>query len=177
MISDSITRYGTISKFLHWLIAITVIGLLVVGFIMINLPKGELRWQIYALHKAIGVSVLLIAAIRIFWRCRNAKPKLPEHHPKWQIIAASSVHGMLYLTTIFMPFSGWIMSVAANHIPSWFGLFQLNLPIEPSKTLAKIAHNTHEILAWVIIACLVLHLAAALKDKNILKRMLPEIKS
>lgn len=171
---DTKADYGTISKTLHWVVSITIISLLAAGFIMINLDKSPLKWQIYDMHKALGITILAIAVIRIIWRITHVKPPLPENYPKWQRIASAAVHGLLYLITIVMPLSGWVMSMAADHIPSWFGLFKLRLPIAPSKPLAKIASNSHEIIAWVLIACLILHIGAAIKDKRVLNRMLPK---
>lgn len=171
---DSKENYGSISKTLHWLVALTIISLLAVGFIMINLDSSDLKWQIYGLHKAFGISLILFAFARIAWRIYQKSLNLPQNYPKWQKVAAHSTHGILYLLTIIMPFSGWVMSMAANHVPSWFGLFELRLPIAESKPLAKIAAQTHEILAWVIIALLVVHVFAALHDKQILARMLPK---
>lgn len=176
MQKDSNSQYGSISKFLHWLIALTIIGLLIAGFIMTNMDKSPLKFEIYGIHKAVGITILALASLRIIWRLMHPKPALPDSYPKWQRITAAATHGLLYLLTIFIPLSGWIMSMAANHVPSWFGLFELRLPIAPSKTLAKTANSSHELLAWVLIACLVLHIAAALKEREILKRMLPKTK-
>lgn len=174
MQADTKASYGTISKIFHWLIAISIISLLAAGFIMTNLDKSPLKYQIYGLHKAFGITVLAIAILRIIWRIIKPKPALPEAYPKWQRISAAAVHGILYLLTIMIPLSGWIMSMAANFVPSWFGLFQLRLPISPNKALAKFANNTHELLAWVLLAALTLHILAALKEREILRRMLPK---
>lgn len=71
------------------------------------------------------------------------------------------------------------MSVAADRIPNYFGLFKAPLPwIEPNKSLAKLMAESHEIIAWILIAFITLHVLGALKhhfiDKdNVLKRMLP----
>lgn len=174
MRKDSNTDYGSVSKILHWLVAIIIMSLIVAGFYMTNIPDSNTKWQIYGVHKAIGISVLIIAITRIAWRLCHTKPSLPVEYAKWQKIIAASMHGILYLITIIMPLSGWIMSIAANHVPSWFGLFELRLPIAPSKPLAKVASSAHEIIAWVLLACLFIHIGAALKDKKILSRMLPK---
>ena len=78
-----------------------------------------------------------------------------------------------------MPLSGWIMSVAADKIPRYFGLFSVPFPgIAPNKSLADTMSESHEIIAWIIIGFIVLHVAGALKhhfiDKDhVLKSMLP----
>lgn len=173
---DTKKEYGAFSKVMHWLVGLTIIGLLIAGFVMINMPKSNLKWQIYAIHKATGISLIAFACIRIIWRIKQSSPELPNKYPKWQKIAARSTHGLLYILSIAMPFSGWVMSMAANHIPTWYGLFQLRLPIAQSKVLANLAAQTHEILAWVIIVLLTLHIAAAVANRSILKRMLPVCK-
>lgn len=174
---DDQKSYGKISRFFHWSIGFSIIGLLAAGFVMTNMDKSSLKWQIYGMHKAFGITILLLAVIRIIWRICHIKPKLPDNYPLWQKFASSFTHKTLYVLTLLMPASGWVMSMAANHIPSWFGLFQLRLPIQPSKSLAKIASNTHEILAWIIIVLLVLHILAAISNKNILHRMWGTLKS
>ncbi len=63
-----------------------------------------------------------------------------------------------------MPLSGWIMSVASDHVPSYFNLFNASLPGVPrDKNLASLMFDCHQILAWIIIAALVLHVLGALK--------------
>ena len=77
-----------------------------------------------------------------------------------------------------MPLCGWIMSVASERVPSFFGFFRLPLPIKPNKALALFMKESHEIIAWILVGMVVLHVLAALKHHfinkdNVLKRMLP----
>ncbi|WP_019216809.1 cytochrome b [Legionella tunisiensis] len=78
-----------------------------------------------------------------------------------------------------MPLSGWIMSVAANRIPSYFTMFSVPFPgIAPSEALADLMVQVHNTIAWIIIVLLVLHVAGAVKhhfiDKDeVLRRILP----
>lgn len=171
--------YGSISKFLHWLMFILVVGLLIVGLIMTEMEKGALKSNVYFLHKSTGLLVLALIFIRALWTLANTKPLLPAQTKPWERWAERWTHRFLYLLLFIMPISGWVMSTAADHVPSFYGLFNLPSPLTPiSKPLAKAMGEIHEIFAWVLIAILVLHVAAALKhhfwDKdNVLKRMMP----
>ncbi|MCC5792529.1 MAG: cytochrome b [Legionellaceae bacterium] len=176
---ESSRSYSSGSKWLHWLIAAIVLPMLIFTFFFDALPERFFGTAI-TLHKSFGMLVLFLMLWRIVWITRTGKPPLPATVPIWQRIASRLVQHGLYVLVIAMPLVGWIMSTAANKSPVIFGLFTLPLPgITPDKALAKNMFQTHQILAWVIIFFLILHIAGALKhhfiDKdNVLKRMLPD---
>lgn len=178
MIKTEVTGYSSGAKFFHWLIAFIVIIMLVGSFFLDDLPE-QYRGTAFMLHKSFGITVLFLMVMRLVWIGIVGKPALPSTVPMWQSNLSRLVQYALYFFVILMPLSGWIMSVAANKIPYFFGLFHLSLPgIEPNKALSSLMKQTHNTIAWIIIALLVLHIAGAIKhhfiDKdNVLRRMLP----
>jgi cytochrome b561 len=170
--------YGSIAKFFHWLIALCVVVLLVLGFIMGAFKNKALNDALYMIHKSIGLLVLLLMLLRIAWRFFNVEKQL-VYLPLWQKRAARSVHELLYLILIVMPLSGWILTVSEGNAPTFFTLFTVPLPLAKDKAIADIADDTHKTLAWVILALVSLHILAALKhyfyDKDsVLQQMLPK---
>lgn len=178
MKNKDVQRFSPMLKTLHWLVAIIVIVMLSATFFIDELPK-ELRPVAFMYHKSFGLTVLALMIWRIIWIHSKGRPALPGNMPLWEKLTAHFVQYGLYLLLIIMPLSGWLMSVAADKAPVYFGLFKVPFPgISPNKPLAEFMNETHETLAWVIIAFVVLHIAGALKqhyyDKNeVLKRMLP----
>lgn len=177
MMIKQVERYSAGIKFLHWLIALVVIGMLSVSFFLSDFPE---RYQpmAYLLHKSFGLSVLGFMLIRLFLVLYRGKPPLPSSVPVWQRRIARLVQYGLYLLLFAMPISGWVMSVAAKKPPSFFGLFYLTLPIEPDKALAKLMNQIHVTIVWILIALILLHIAGAMKhyliDKDrVLQSMLP----
>lgn len=169
--------YGSFYKLLHWGSALLVIFLLILGFAMQRIPTPQRLWW-YNLHKSIGILIILLTLLRLTWRYRHPPPHLPVTIARWQKYAARGSHCILYALLLLMPTTGWIMSSASGHAPRWFWLFNWSLPIARNHTLAANAWGLHAILAWVIIALLLIHSLAALKhhfiDKdNVLRRMLP----
>lgn len=69
MIKNTETSYGSIAKILHWLIAAAMIGLITIGFIMSSMDSTPEKYELYGMHKAFGVTVLLLVALRIIWKC------------------------------------------------------------------------------------------------------------
>lgn len=181
MFKNNTENYGTFSKLLHWLMAILIVALLAVGFYMTGLDKEDpSRGQIYGLHKAFGALTLILVVIRVIWLRISPAPQLPAVFTAKEKRVVSSVKGVLYLLMFLMPISGYVMSTAGGRPTSFFGLFDLPMLIGENKALAGAAHEAHEILAFVIIAFIVLHMAGAikhrLKDRNgpsdIMNRML-----
>lgn len=176
MNENSKKHYAASIKFLHWIIALLVIGMLCIGFFMDDFSKQS-KVIVYPLHKSIGLTILFLTLIRFIWVQYRGKPDLPLTMKLWEKITSRIVQYSFYVLLIIMPLSGWIMSVAAGKTPSYFGLFDLSLPwIGIDKPLAEFMAESHETIAWILIALIILHVGGALKhhfiDKdNVLKSM------
>ncbi len=175
---DTTGYYGRVTTFLHnRLIAVWVIFELVFGAILGFLPHGNVKRQLFTLHKSLGIVIILTALFFLFWRLSNPKPQWPPAMPIWERVLARMTHVLLYVLMILMPLSGWVMSTAAGKAPDFFWLFSFPLPLVPaSKALARLCSELHYIFAWALTAVLLLHISGALKhhfiDKNnILTRM------
>lgn len=175
---NSRTEYGSLAKFFHWTVSILIITLLCVGFFMGDISDKPTRFQVYHIHKLVGLTVLTLVLLRMLWTLINNKPEYPDTMPAWQVSAARISHMLLYLAILTMPLTGWLMSTAAGYAPKLFSM-KLAMPfVAVSKPLAGLANNLHELCAYLIIGLLCVHVGAAIKhhiiDKdNILKRMLP----
>lgn len=165
-----LARYDRLSQLLHTVIMLLILGMLVLGNVM-NTPA------LYALHKSIGLLLLVLIAVWIIWRLTHPAPPLPEAMPRWQVVLAKWHHVLFYLALLLMPIAGLLMAVASNHAPAFFGLFIVNIPsLAGNMALAKLAHDAHGFLAWVLIVLIAVHILAVIKhqvfEKNgILKRM------
>ncbi|MCC5015998.1 MULTISPECIES: cytochrome b [unclassified Legionella] len=173
-----VVNYSSGSKFIHWFVALIVICMLAGSFFLGDLPE-HYQPSAYMLHKSFGLTILFLMIIRLFWIAYRGKPALPASVPAWQKFLAHSVQYSLYFFVILMPLSGWIMSVAANRIPSYFTLFKVPFPgVVPNEAVAELMEQVHNTIAWIIIVLLVIHTAGAIKhhfiDKDdVLRRMLP----
>ena len=61
------TGFGSVNKAFHWLMALMIICLLAVGIWMTDLENGPTKFQVYGVHKAIGILVLVLAVARGLW--------------------------------------------------------------------------------------------------------------
>jgi cytochrome b561 len=183
---NSQTRYGAVAMTLHWLMAIAIITLLVVGKYMVDLPDQDPnKFALYQLHKSSGLAVLALSVARVLWRLANVVPPLPASTPVWQRWAADASHFLFYVLIIVIPLSGWaVASASPLGIPIvWFGQFEV--PYLPGlqgaadqKATEEFFEGIHELLGNLMILLLIVHVLAALKHQfwdrdTILRRMLP----
>lgn len=172
--------YGSASKFFHWLIGLMIIGLLGVGIWMTDLENGPFKFQVYGIHKAMGIIVLTLATLRLLWRLRQVTPLLPESTSLWQKKASQYAHVALYVVMFMMPLSGWAMSNAAGYQVSVFGLFTMPNIVSANPKMRTLFGNIHTACGYAAIGLVALHVGAALqhhflKRDDVLKRMLPNI--
>jgi len=169
--------YSKGTKVLHWIVALLVILMLSFSFFLEDVPKAN-QGMAYMIHKSVGLTILMLMLIRLFWIVRCGRPPLPSTVTPWERTLAKLVQYSFYGFLLLMPFSGWIMSLAADRIPTYFGLFEVPLyGIPLSKPLSAFMNQTHIILAWVLVALVSLHILGALKHRlvdkdNVLERML-----
>lgn len=174
-IKNSATDFGVVAITLHWIIAILIIGLLVLGLYMVALPISLEKLKLYGWHKEYGFLVLFLAVFRILWRLSNKMPELEL--PLLEQIAARSMHWAFYIFMFAMPITGWLITSAAGLPASFFGLFTLPNLVGPDEQNRIFFAWIHEWLGYALIAAICLHTAAALKHHfinkdNILRRML-----
>lgn len=158
---DQQGRYSRVAMWFHWSIA---------AFVVVNLVIGLFHDAIggMALHKAIGITVLVLTAGRVAWRLGHRPPPLPAHTPGWEKGVAHATHWTLYLLMIAMPVTGWMMVSAGTRPLTWFGLFDIpKLPVD--KAAGAFGSQAHGLLGWLMLALVVLHVAAALRHRLILR--------
>lgn len=175
-------HYTRTAKILHWLIATSILGLLIVGFVMADMELSPEKLQYYSWHKWAGVFVFMLTIARLAWRVLNPPPSLPVTMKKSLKLLAHLGHFTLYLLCILIPLSGWLMSSAKGVQTVWFGILPIPDLLSRDKALGNQLQELHETLNWIFIAVISTHILAALKhhfiDKDgILIRMLPHFSS
>lgn len=162
MIRNTSLSWGSLARLFHWTLGLTILGMLAYGWWMNHIPARPDRFFHRSVHADIGYLVLLLMVVRLIWRGVNPTPALPVGTPQWERIAAGISHGALYAVTILVAMLGWAHSGA--HTPdysSWFGLFRIPQITSPDKAAAAAYEDRHILFAYVLLALIVIHIAAA----------------
>jgi cytochrome b561 len=172
------SKYGAAAMLFHWLLAVLILLALALGWYMADLPFSPSRIRLFNWHKWLGMTILLIAALRLLWRLGHPAPPLPRAMAWWETTLAHLTHMSMYLLFFAVPLIGWARSNAAGFPIVYLGLVPFPDLVGKDKALAGLLTEAHAISAYLLAALIVLHVAAAVKhaiiDKDgVLSRMIP----
>ena len=174
-------RYTGTAIALHWAVAVLIAGAFVIGLIAVALPVSPQKLKLFSWHKWIGVSIALLALVRLAWRLWHAAPALPAGMRRWEQHVAAGTHALLYMLLLAVPVTGWLMSSAAGFPVVFLGVLPLPDLVAKDKALADTLKLVHDLLNKTLLVLVVLHVAAAVKHHvvdrdDVLTRMLPVLK-
>lgn len=176
---NTMERYGSLSIGLHWLMLLLLAAVYACIESHEFFPKGsDPREALKTWHFMLGLSVLVLVALRLVAHLIGPAPLASPDAPRWQAVLARLMHFALYLFMILMPLAGWLLLSAEGKPVPFFGL-HLPALIAKSKDLADSIKEIHEIGGTVGYFLVGLHAAAALFHHYVarddtLRRMLPE---
>lgn len=179
--NNKLESYPTSAKFFHWSIALIILLNLIIGVVLVNFYSLSKQLNLFIIHEQFGVTVLMLAILRLIWRLTHRYPSLDGLIARHEIFLAKFGHLLLYTLMFAIPICGIFLSQSAGKHP---GLLWYHLPtlIERDLDLQEQLLNLHKYLAILLAVIIAGHSIAALKhhfiDKNqILRRMLPWAKS
>ncbi|EKT4522550.1 cytochrome b [Pseudomonas putida] len=167
------TVFHPLARLVHWLMAVLILAMLFIGVSMVGdlSPRHPLLVE---LHKATGLTLLVLVVLRIALRLTLPHPPLPRDIPPIQRLAAGASHLLLYGLMLAMPLLGWAM-LSAGDYPR-----PLQLPaIAPHDLqLYAVLRQAHGWAGYLLFATILVHLGAALmhawvRRDSVLRSMWP----
>lgn len=182
------SHYTKTAIILHWLIAIFIALMFVLGWYMAELPKeapkqmaydlfdlGVYTWQAaeeisprtfyFNLHKSLGLTVLALIILRILWRITHTPPAALSSYKAIEKKVATATHHSLYLLMLAVPLTGLTMAINSKYGVKWFGI-DLIAGLD-NKPVRDFFECTHEFVGIVLLVLIGIHLLGALKHKFI----------
>ena len=177
-------KYTNVAIALHWLIGIAILFMFVLGWFMTELPKetpkttsfdifnlGLITWGAedeqsqrsfyFNLHKSVGLSLLMLIVLRMYWRFTHRPPAFLNSMKLWEKRLAKATHHSLYLLMFLIPLSGIIMSAGSKYGIKWFGIKVI--PGFDDKAIRELFYEFHEIFGLLLLLILILHILGAVK--------------
>ena len=154
-------RFSPVQRLLHWLMAICLIAMLFIGVGMVSTIAPRYL-PLIAIHKTLGIAILVLVVVRLALRIHLGAPALPAHLPEPMKLAAHLSHYALYALMIAMPLLGWAMLSAAEYPVVLYGKTFLPAILPQSDSLHTLLWGAHYYLAFAFFALVLLHVAAAM---------------
>jgi cytochrome b561 len=174
------TSYASAARRMHWATAVLLAVQIPVGLFMVRYgaatngapPTGVL----YDGHKLLGLTILLLAAVRLAYRLVRGAPPPASWLAPWQRRLSQGTHWTLYALLLLVPGLGWM--AISYYGP--FAPFGLPLPVLVAANDAQATRffALHRYAAYAMILFVALHAGAALLHllvfrDGVMARMLP----
>ncbi len=173
---DTPARYGTLSRLLHWGMALLVVWQVLKIFDRIDDGEHWVGQTLVPWHVSIGTLIGVLVLIRIAWALRNRQRRPAAPQPPLLGFVARAGHVLLYVGLVLMPVTGISFLVGSGYGLTAFGV-QLIPGGAEIPWLAALGSTLHVPLAWLLILLVAGHAGAALwhhfvRKDGVLRRML-----
>lgn len=171
---DSNERYGTVSRCLHWGMALLIAWQFATAAARVLAEDSPLDEFLWATHKPLGLLLLLLVVIRALWFFSNS-----GNRPGSLSTAAKVGHLAMYALIFAIPTLALVRQYGSGKAFSPFGL-PLMSGFEGGKIewLMAPANLFHGWLGWLLLATIVGHIVMAIVhrrrpgDEDVLRRMI-----
>jgi len=155
-------QYAAPAKLLHWILAVLFIGMVGLGWYMMDIEDSPGSDWYFNLHKSIGLVVIGLVILRAAWRFTHRPAALPITIPSWQITASTISHWALYAIMFTLPLIG---AIGAAFSKSGLVFFGSPLPrvVTANHDVAEFFFSVHSFAAWILVTLVCLHVLAGLK--------------
>lgn len=155
--------YGWAAIALHWISAVGVVALYLLGERMEEAPDRAAKVAAQGLHVSVGVLLLTFLVARLLWSASQAHPQSLERN-RWLRLAGTAVHILFLLMILVLVVTGPLAVWSTGRPIQVFDLFSLPSPfparIDWLHELGEEVHGAATKLFWPLI---VLHVGGALK--------------
>ena len=159
-------RFGLVTKLLHWSTALLIIGLIALGWYMVDLTYFD-RWYntSLSLHRAFGVVVFVLGVVTLLWRAVSRSPGPQASLEPWERKLTVTMHHLLFLMVFAIPISGYLISTSAGKSVDLFGWFEIPALFPVDNQVRDIAIAIHFYIAYATAVLVCMHAGAALKHQ------------
>jgi cytochrome b561 len=161
-------RFAVPQRLLHWLMAVCILFMLFLGVGMVSTVSSNYL-TLVAIHKPLGIAILVLAFIRLVARFYYGAPSLPSDLPTPIRLAAELSQVIFYVLMITLPLLGWAMLSAQPYPVVLFGGVHLPPIVPVSPTLHTLLWNAHHYLGFLFFATILGHVAGILFHKLVRK--------
>jgi len=175
---NSDDQYGLVSKLLHWTLALLMLGLIWLGWLLVDMGYYDpWYYTVETAHEALGMLVLALAAFKLVWMLWSPAPAPQPELSALERGASKAVHWLLFLSMFGIPVTGYLTSTSDGKAVPMFDWFEIPALVPVSDALRDWSIDAHFYAAYAVLALAILHAGAALKHQLVdghgtLRRML-----
>lgn len=152
MLVDTNLRYGSITRVLHWLMAVGFFWMMFTAVVHWIDRDSALNQAVWPYHPLVGFTILMLASVRILWALSQRK-KRPSND-----FMVRLGHFSLYLFMVLTPVIALLRGLGSGRGFNYFG-WQVILPSEDKiESLVAFGNQWHSVCGWILFALIIGHI-------------------
>ena len=164
--SDRLDQHSTLTKWLHWIMAIIILYTTFAGYGMLLVMDHPVLFHVLSnLNMSFATVGSVVFLIRWVWRYFRVDPELPTTISDKQKSCAKLAHGAMYFVMFMVFVSGYLM---LKHSYQFFWLIEIPNPID-NAAVNEFFFVVHRASCMTLAALVAVHVFAALKHHYIIK--------
>lgn len=160
--TDSPQRYGSISRILHWGMALVLLWQfvsVVLHFLYDN--EQPLRAFFWSWHQPVGALLMLLVLLRGLWALANLRSRPPAGTTRFGR-AATAGHVLLYAGMVLVPLLGLLRRYGSGRSFEPFGIPLFSGFDGRIGWMVEFGNRFHSVLGWILLALILGHVLVAL---------------
>ena len=153
---DSPTRYGRLTRLLHWAMAALFAWQFFGMTVKIIVGRHPVTAFLVGTHRPIGLILLALIAIRAVWAFVQWRRR-PPHPANWIGRAATAGHALLYTLMLYIPSVGLLREYGGKRAFVAWGVPIFGKRTEEIAWMVSLADASHAVLAWSLLAVIAGH--------------------
>lgn len=174
MIQDNAVRYGSITRLLHWAMALLLLWQFASAAARVLAEDTAVEQFLWGTHKPLGTLLLALVIIRVIWALVNA-----SHRPPSINLAAKAGHIALYLLLLAIPAIALLRQYGSGRSFEPFGIpLFAGFEGEEIVWMEAPANLLHSWLGWLLLVMVIGHIAMVIVHRrsphheDVLRRMI-----
>lgn len=156
-------RYSLISILDHWLTALLVVAMFVLGTLGRFAPDDGTEHYVMGIHVALGFFVFLLVAWRIGWRIREGFPPPVAGTGRVEHLLGRTAHILLLVLLATLVISGPLYLFTEDEAIDVFGWFSVGIPLGGMEFAHEPAESIHKLVGvWLLPILVVAHFVGAI---------------
>jgi cytochrome b561 len=147
---------------LHWAVAAAVLAEFALALARMATDTASLRGLLLAWHQPLGLLIAAATLARLGVRLRQRLAAWQGPVSRALAWGSAATHGLSYLLLLSLPALGLALTNARGHAVTVPGLGALPRLLPRDLALADTLEDWHGNLAWLLLALIGLHVAAAI---------------
>lgn len=148
-IRDTITRYGYITRLLHWLIAALILWQLAGMGLKLVLGRDSIAGFFVRLHQPVGTALMVLIVLRAIWAFANRRTR-PVHGNGLMGLAARAGHLALYAVMLLVPALALLRAWGSARPFAPFGREIFSAKEPPVEWAVTLGDRLHGEFGWLL---------------------------